>query len=78
MECWNVITFNVTMINLLISCVLLIVLCFLKLIASTCYGRLDDLLVGAPMHSVSTDPELGRVYVYRNTQVSFPRVLWFG
>ena len=30
----------------------------------------DELLVGAPMYSTSTNPEVGRVYVYRNTGVS--------
>ena len=30
----------------------------------------DELIVGAPMYSTSTNPEVGRVYVYRNTGVS--------
>ena len=32
---------------------------------------MDDLLVGAPLHSPSkSTPEFGRVYVYRNDRVS--------
>ena len=30
----------------------------------------DELIVGAPMYSTSTNPEVGRVYVYTNTGVS--------
>lgn len=30
----------------------------------------DELIVGAPMYSIRGVPETGRVYIYRNNQVS--------
>lgn len=33
----------------------------------------DELLVGAPMYSTANDPEVGRVFVYRNSGVSRER-----
>ena len=39
------------------------------LTASLTGGNLDDLLVGAPMYTVTGKPEVGRVYVYSNMKV---------
>ena len=37
---------------------------------------MDDLLISAPMYSLDVNtPEYGRVYVYRNNQVSFQYLL---
>ena len=42
------------------------------------YCSMDDLLISAPMYSPEFDrPEYGRVYVYRNDQVSFQSTYYF-